>query len=86
MCHCIVICEKLPLGLSFPTSPWCHGDGDNVAGAAGVGPLVLLGGVAEGQLAHCSLADGDAPLQVLVVLPVHGEPDKAVNEDGLTRL
>ena len=67
-------------------SPWCHGDGDNVAGAAGVGPLVLLGGVAEGQLAHCSLADGDAPLQVLVVLPVRGEPDKAVNEDGLTRL
>ena len=74
----MVICEKLPLGLSFSTSPWCHGDGDNVAGAAGVGPLVLLD--------HCSLADGDAPLQVLVVLPVRGEPDKALNEDGLTRL
>ena len=55
------------------TLPCCLGGRDDVPGAAGVVPLVLLAGVAEGQLALCGLAGGDAPLQVLVDHPVRGE-------------
>ena len=53
-----------------------------MTGAAGVVPLFLLACVAEGELALCCLTNGDAPLQVLVDHPVHGEADKAIDEDG----